>query len=313
MLKNFDISRLHPVWQLLTLLLFVFFGMLFSSVLSMTLGALIWGADTVQSAATMAADTGAEGLQFLKFMQAFVQIGSMLIPPILFALFYQKPFKILQINKIKNPCAILVALLSPFIILWLVNLLGEWNAAIKFPEALTLLEEKLRQMEQTATETTMLLLRADTIGGLLLNLVVVAVIPAVSEEFLFRGAVQNVLKNWFKNIHWAVIVTAVIFSAVHGQFFGFLPRAALGVMLGYLLVYTRSIWTPVIAHFVNNATVVVVSFLQAKGVVTMSAEEFGQNEHTFLLGMISLIATAAMIWLLYRKDKKSILISGQTH
>ncbi|MDR0364217.1 MAG: CPBP family intramembrane metalloprotease [Bacteroidales bacterium] len=305
MLDKFDISRLHPFYQLLTLLLFVFLGMLFSSLFSMAIGALIWGGDMLVSASTLLPGMDVKELQFLKFTQAFIQIGTMLIPPIAFSWLYRKnPFKILQINKINNIFLFLVAFLFPFLALWFVNLLGEWNLAIKFPQSLAELEARLWQMESFAREMTLLLLRADTVWGLLLNLLIIAVIPAVSEEFLFRGAIQNVLKSWFKNAHWAIIVTAIIFSAIHGQFFGFLPRVALGVMLGYLLVYTHSIWAPVIAHFVNNAVVVIVSFLEAKGLVDITAEEFGQNDHTFILGMISLIATTAIIYLLYGLDKK---------
>jgi membrane protease YdiL (CAAX protease family) len=241
----------------------------------------------------------------MKWMQGFVQIGVMLIPALVFAYFYDKtPFKTLKINKITPSWRILVAVALPFTLLPLAGILAEWNEAVKFPAFLASLEQYLRNMENAAAEMTKVFLHAETGWGLLLNLLIIAVIPAFSEEFLFRGVIQNIFKRWFSNVHWAVIVTALVFSAVHGQFFGFLPRFVLGLMLGYLFVTMRSIWAPIIAHFVNNGAAVVVAFLEAKNLTETSTEEFGVMENAEIWGLISAAATVAIFYLLWRKNRR---------
>jgi membrane protease YdiL (CAAX protease family) len=192
-----------------------------------------------------------------------------------------------------------------------VGMLHEWNNAIQFPAFLASLEQKLRNMEDVAAKMVEVFLWAETNWGLLLNLLVIAVIPAFAEEFLFRGVIQNVFKRWFHNVHWAVIVTALIFSAVHGQFFGFLPRFALGLMLGYLFVTMNSIWAPIIAHFVNNGTAVVVAFLESKGIIETTAEEFGTMQNAEFWGLISAAATALIFYLLWKRNEKRKELSSK--
>lgn len=84
-----------------------------------------------------------------------------------------------------------------------------------------------------------------------------ALCPAITEEFFFRGALQRLIGKWNPNPHFVIWSAAILFSAFHLQFYGFIPRMLLGAYLGYLLLWTRSIWIPVFAHFINNATAVI--------------------------------------------------------
>lgn len=312
MLQNLDISQRHPFLQLLLLLAFITAGMIFSSLIAILLGGVIWGQDVVVASASLSPDMPGDAINFLKFSQVVVQVGTMLIAPLLFVLFYRESMKrMLCVNKIGSIYIFLIAVAIPFIILPLVGLLSEWNLAVEFSESLAKLEAYLRQQEDTAAAATEVMLKTDTIGGLCLNIFVIAIVPAISEEILFRGVIQNILKQWFRNIHWAVIVAGFIFSAIHGQFYGFLPRFALGIMLGYLFVYSRSIWVPVIAHFVNNATVAVVSFFESKGMTDTTAEEFGQMDNMFVWGIISLVLTAAAIYMVYKIQNEKRLKSAE--
>ena len=92
-----------------------------------------------------------------------------------------------------------------------------------------------------------------------------AILPAIGEELLFRGVFQRLLTEWTRNIHWGIILAALLFSFFHFEFYGFLPRFLLGVFFGYLFVWTSSIWVPILAHFTNNFIIVVYSFYQATG------------------------------------------------
>lgn len=91
-------------------------------------------------------------------------------------------------------------------------------------------------------------------------MLLIALVPAIGEELLFRGVFQRLFTEWFRNIHWGIWISAILFSAIHFQFFGFLPRLFLGVIFGYLLELTSSMWVPIVAHFVNNLTGVIIAF-----------------------------------------------------
>ena len=140
------------------------------------------------------------------------------------------------------------------------SLLSRWNEQMVLPEAFRDLETTMRTMEDAAMETTALILSVDTIGGLLLNLLVVALLAAVTEELFFRGVLQQLLREWFRSGHAAVWVAAAIFSLIHFQFYGFLPRMLLGALLGYLFLYSRNLWIPILFHFTNNATVILLHY-----------------------------------------------------
>lgn len=183
-----------------------------------------------------------------------------------------------------------------------INLLASLNEMIVFPESLSWLEEKLRSAENTAAETTKLFLEVNTVGGMFFNIFMMAILAALSEELIFRGVVQKILIRWTGSIHAGIIIAGFFFSMMHLQFYGFFPRWLLGVMFGYLLVWTGSIWVPVFAHFVNNAMIVVATFLINKGVLPEKASDFGAD-----LGAIpvTVVTTAICVCLLRRLFKIS--------
>ena len=158
------------------------------------------------------------------------------------------------------------------------NLLVMWNQSMHLPEALSGLEEWMRQQEDMAEETTRILLDAKSIGALLLLIFIVGFLTGVGEEFTFRGIIQNLIAGKRRNAHAAVWITAIIFSAVHLQFYGFIPRLAIGAYLGYLLVWSRSIWLPVFAHFVNNSLAVISSYIVANGYCSDKIDTIGTSQ-----------------------------------
>jgi len=304
-MKLFDNSCFHPFVQLLILIALIVAGFCVSSFFMMLFGFLFLEGSDLNVIYSLTTDSPESVRLFLKWMQGFIQISMMLLPALIFVCFYgRKHFNILKIKSIKHFWSLLVSIALPFAVLPLVGLLSEWNNAIKFPDFLFAVEQYLRNMEDAAAEMTKLFLYAETGWGLLLNLFIIAVIPAIAEEFLFRGVIQNIFKRWFCNVHWAVIVTALIFSVVHGQFFGILPRFALGLMLGYLFVVIGSIWAPIIAHFVNNGAATIVAFLETKGFIETTAEEFGTVQNAEIWGFISAAATVVIFYFLWKKNQR---------
>ncbi len=173
----------------------------------------------------------------------------------------------------------------------LVSFLNQWNQGIVLPESLKSVEEWMRTLEDAAMETTMLLLSGQGVGYLFLNLLIVAGLAALSEELFFRGALQQFLQEKIPNGHASVWITAFIFSVVHFQFYGFFPRLVLGALLGYLFLYTRNLWVPIVVHFINNATVIILHFFWGDTEWMEGLEEAEVTPAFAVMALMSLLLT----------------------
>jgi membrane protease YdiL (CAAX protease family) len=186
--------------------------------------------------------------------------------------------------------------------------MGSLNQQLQLPEALAGLEATMKAMEADAEALTERLLTMNSVGELLLTLGLVAVIPAVGEELFFRGTIQQLIRTKW-GPHVAVWLTALIFSAIHFQFYGFVPRMLLGALMGYLLVWSGSLWYPILAHFVNNGTVVLFYYIDKKGWIHFDPETFGSKE-TAIAGYISIVVVSFLLWI-YRKKLRPTLPNNQ--
>lgn len=166
------------------------------------------------------------------------------------------PARYLGIDTLQSGWLYVVATLAMFALSPLVSVTALWNDAIELPASLQAIEQWMRNMEEIANDATLLLLQGEGAYSTIMALVVMAFIPAVGEEFLFRGCLQKGLQNKIGSVHLAVGIAAFVFSFIHFQFYGFIPRFILGIALGYFYVYGKSLWIPIWAHFLNNATAV---------------------------------------------------------
>ena len=216
------------------------------------------------------------------------------------AIFYRRPLHAMCLDRAPGLKAILVVLVFEVLSLPAMNWLVNVNEAMTLPSWMSGIEQVMRTMEDSAADATEQLLDVNTLWQLISTVFVVGLMAGLSEEMLFRGAMQRTMQDSRMNAHAAVWITAILFSAFHMQFFGFVPRMVLGVWLGYLLVWTRSLWVPIIAHTLNNSTVVFFSYMANKGII---ADDFGDNlgipapgEFPWL-ALLSLIASLALaIW-----------------
>ena len=149
---------------------------------------------------------------------------------------------------------------SMIVVLPFLNFTVFVNEAMKLPEWMKPLEEWMMASEAEIKEFTDTILSYNNWVDLVQNLIVVALMAALGEELLFRGVLQNVFGKKIRNQHIIIWAVAILFSAIHLQFYGFIPRMLMGAYFGYLLYYTRSIWAPILAHFANNAFVVLVTY-----------------------------------------------------
>lgn len=237
------------------------------------------------------------GITQMKIGQGISSTLIFIVPPlVLYGFTRAQPLRQLGFQKPNTAWMLLIGLALMFVSLPITNLLTTWNEKMNFGEAFEALEALLKQLEETAADLTEQMLQVDTIWGLLFNLVVIALIPAIGEELTFRGVLQQALVKGTKNAHVGIILSAAVFSFIHFQFYGFLPRMFLGILLGYLFYYSGSIWTSILMHFVNNGTVVVLAYLDYKEVVDVDFEHFGSTSSIPLM-VLSLLLTVGIIYL----------------
>jgi membrane protease YdiL (CAAX protease family) len=249
---------------------------------------------------------GAPGnVNFLKYFQVIQSIGLFVVPPFILAwLYHENIAEYLQINRSTKGISFLLAAFSLLFVVPFINYLGEINSQMSFPESFSGIESWMRTMEDTAKVMVDKFMKVESISGLLFNIFMIAIIPAIGEELMFRGVIQRILTNLTKNRHWGIWIAALLFSAMHMQFYGFLPRMVLGAMFGYLLVWTGTMWVPILAHFVNNAMGVLGYYLINKGVISKDVEELGSSTDQLPLVFFSLTMVGLLLYLIWRIEKE---------
>jgi hypothetical protein len=255
----------------------------------------------------MADFTDRGNLALLKYLQIVQSIGLFVVPPFIAALLFGTTVaSYLKFKKKPYTTTVLMVVFLTIVATPFINYLAELNANLNLPASMDRVENWMKQMEKTATELTEILLKADTFNVFLLNLFMIAIIPAVGEELLFRGVIQKQLALLFKNTHAGIWLAAILFSALHLQFYGFIPRMFLGVLFGYLLVWTGSIWIPMIAHFINNAAAVFFYYLYSKQMVNEDLDTIGAAQTDFYYVIISFVGIVLLSFGIYRYEKRRL-------
>lgn len=216
-----------------------------------------------------------------------------------------QPAHWLKLNAVPQGRVFGVAALVTICSMPLNNLLGYINRLIKLPPSLHPLEELMQSMEESSAQALQVLLDTSDVGLLLLNIFIIAILAGIGEEFTFRGVLQGLLtSDKFGSSraipHMAIWATAFLFSAIHMQFYGFIPRMLMGAFFGYALVWSGSIWVPILMHSLNNAIVVVLTYIaHQKQLDPQVLDNFGTGD-TLWVGVCSLLLTIGAFYLLRR-------------
>jgi len=222
-----------------------------------------------------------------KLIQISGSIGTFIVPAFLFSyLFEGDLFSYYRFRNQTGMLPMLLCVLMMVSIIPFINYMAEINMKMEIP--IRALDQVLRTLEETAEEMMVAFTATKSVGGLLVNLLMIGVIAAVGEELIFRGLLQRLMIDMVKNVHLAIIITALLFSAFHFQFYSFLPRFVLGLVLGYLMFYGRSIWYPILAHFVNNAMGVIYYYFNSRGSADDMLEEIGTSTLIPVAAVVSL-------------------------
>ncbi len=204
------------------------------------------------------------------------------------------------------PPPIITLLVFIIVIVFMVanSIFIEWNQNVELPESLSGFERWAKTFENKAQEITLFFTRFDGISEFLVGLLVIAIIPAVGEELVFRGLVQNHIQIITKNIHVAIWASAFLFSFFHFQFYGFVPRMFLGALFGYMYVWSGNIIYPIIGHFINNGFTLLMVYFYHTGAVEFDIESTESVPITNVL--VSMVVCSVLLYLFqsyFRKKK----------
>lgn len=247
-----------------------------------------------------------EFTRFLLFSQALSAIGLFIMPPVIYMLWQgRKILPGLSLDKRPPALLLLLAVLLMLCQLPLINALAELNLQLQLPEALSGIQEWMQRQEDQAARLTQSFLSMSGPVDLLITLLVMAVLPGFGEELLFRATLQPLLTRITGNAHAAVWIAAFVFSFIHFQFFGFLPRFLMGAFMGYLFLWSRNAWVPVAAHFTNNAAAVTGHYLLKHGYISGSADDLGIGEGRGTEVLISLLLLATGLLAFYRLSRRA--------
>ncbi|MDF1673437.1 MAG: CPBP family intramembrane metalloprotease [Vicingaceae bacterium] len=300
MLSRTELAN-KPFLQLILILCLCLGSTIIFSIVGAVIALVTYGFDLQ----TMQDYTNPQTIEALKLMQLLSAIGLFIVPPILYAIISSKQrAKTLSLNIVGKPINYLLVLVLMFIstpaLSWIIDI----NASMVLPEFMSGIEEWMRTSEAQAQQLTQAFLTFDGFGSLIYILILVAVVPAVGEELLFRGVLQKIFIQWTKNPHWGIWITAFLFSALHMQFFGFIPRMLLGAVFGYVFLWSKSLWLPILGHFINNGSVVLLSYFAPDLMEDTDISFFSGSEYEMLYYVGSLILTATLIFLIRKVNSE---------
>jgi len=279
---------------------FLFFNLLMAGMLLLFFGEEVY--NVISSSESMAG----EHLNLVRFLQIILSIGIFGAPPLVYMIISkQRDWSFFKLNKIPPltlfSLTLLIMALSAPVIIWAL----EVNQNMSFPSALRGLESYLRDLEEKNEQMLKALLIMNSRFDFMVNFLMIAIVPALVEELLFRGSLQQMLHKALGDIHIAIFITGMFFSFIHFQFYGFFPRVLLGILFGYLFYWSGNLWVPIFAHFLNNAVQVVMLYLFQSGRTSYDVEKMPAFSPYITMIATVLLFTAVYIFDLATQKKAS--------
>jgi hypothetical protein len=243
--------------------------------------------------------------RFLNTLASFLAFG---LPTIILGFIINvKPFEYLGFRFKMSSKQLMLVLMIAFVGLILSGALGELNQAIPLPAKWL---AAAKEAEAKYKETMMSMVTMKTMSDYLLSIVVMAIAPAIFEEMLFRGALQQIFVGWMKNSFWGILLASVLFSAIHFSFFGFLPRVALGMVLGYVFFYSKNLWQNIFIHFLYNGIIVTQLFVATKQ--GKQIDKVMDEAMPIWLGLIAVLGIFVLMRL-YKQESEMELATQQIY
>ncbi|MBC7614850.1 MAG: CPBP family intramembrane metalloprotease [Pedobacter sp.] len=290
-----------PYVQLLLLVIYALGGLVVAMVIGFAIVFFYYGATIIKDTSWLSGNNP-QLVGALKILLIAQQVGLFLVPAILLGITEGKKPQNFYGLKRPNLQILVLVLLLMLSSMPLMSWVNETNQKMVLPDVLKGIEQWMRKMEDEGAKTTAAILKMKSIGDFLITLFIIAIVPAICEEFLFRGALQRTFLRWIKNPHVAIWISAIIFSTIHFQFYGFFPRLFLGAAFGYIYFWTGSLWYTIFAHFLNNGFAVGMAwYFQRNNLPLNNDEEIPIQWYGYI---ISAILTLALFKLLKDRTAK---------
>lgn len=300
-MKGFISKDLHPFWVILLLLTFMTAGYFVASFVYSLLVNWIYGISIFELAEVVENPAlHPNGVNAMLMFQGIVQFFSFVIAPLYMLKAFGYNLGTYLSWKVWPGLGLI--LLSGLLIILIMpanSVIIDWNANMELPAFMEEFARWARAKEDELAELTRLIADFSTVPKLLVGLIVIAAIPAVGEELVFRGVLQRQLHRWTGNTHVAIWIAAIVFATIHMQFFGFVPRAIFGALFGYLYFWSGRISVPILAHFVNNGFTVLLLHLQQTGQIDFDVESTAAMPWVSVA--LSLLLSAGMLYYLYQQ------------
>jgi len=235
-------------------------------------------------------------------LQGISSFVAFVLVPLLFIIWKEQYWRSFLSTNTKNryllilPTILLVLVSLPF-----VSYLVQWNENLVLPDFLSQFEIWAKEKEEFLKKITQVMTKLDSSFELIVGLVVIALLPALGEELVFRGYLQNKFVQLFGSVHVAIWFSAFLFSAIHFQFYGFVPRMVLGAIFGYLYLFTGQFHLPVIAHFTNNGLMLIMIYLKNKEHIKYDIES--EENATLWIAVFSFAMMSLILVLIMRQVK----------
>jgi len=297
-LLNQIFADTKPFMRLLTVFTLMGISYLSITFLGLLLATLLFSLSWPQLQDIIAGGMLESDMGLFYYLQGLQTLGLFIIPALLAHLLLFKEGERFFTGKhsdllLTGFLALITLILSAPFLQWII----QWNAEIQLPDSLKKIETALQLMEEERLQVFERLLGERSGRIFIINILIISVLPALGEEFFFRGILQRLLGDWFRNSHLGIIIAAMCFSAIHMQFYGFFPRLLLGIYFGYLYFWSKNIWLPVLAHFLNNSIAISLSFFADDFNVRFTDFLAELNNNSLMALIVSIILTIVLLFL----------------
>ncbi|MGI8952026.1 MAG: CPBP family intramembrane glutamic endopeptidase [Chitinophagaceae bacterium] len=281
-------QKIAPLSQFLILIGLCGFGIVLGGVVLLLLAKWILG---ISALGLEAALNKPENVQFARIAQSLGAFCMLAVPVFLFAIIIrQKPLQYLGFSSVFNIKQIIIVALIALAALAASDAFAALNEWIPLPKNVA---AYFKNLEDQYNKDVMTITHMTTAVDYLISLIVIALLPAMFEEMFFRGALQQVMIGFTKNVFIGILITSIFFSAIHLSYYGFLPRLFLGIVLGYIFYYGKNIWLNILMHFFNNAIALTQMYLLSRqGKLNNDSLN---DTFPFYFGIIGLIAVIALL------------------
>lgn len=295
-----------PWILLLILIVYVFCGIIVFTGAGQFLVTLIYGYSQTDVMGLLASPFDYEdGQKPIMIIQGMMSLGGFVLIPILFIFFHLK-LRMRFFFKVPKELyqSFFMTLIIMFCFMVTNSIVIEWNQNIDLPDAFSPFENWAKNKELELEKLTNYLTIFDSFGDLLIALIVIAILPAVGEELLFRGLIQNLFNKAFNNPHVAIWLSAFLFAVFHFQLYGIIPRMLLGALFGYLYYWSGYLSIAMLAHFINNGLTLIMLFLTQQNVIDYDPTGLEATPPIYMILLFLLTGSVLLFFFKNYFDKK---------